>query len=253
MTQSTERFSSRVENYVKFRPGYPVALMDLLKSRCGLAPGAVVADIGSGTGILTESLLKSGAIIFGVEPNGPMRAAGERFLADYPNFHSTEGTAEATTLKSHSVDLITAAQAFHWFDAAKARAEFARILKPQGCVALIWNDRKTSGVFAEAYEELLLKYGTDYAAVNHRNIDAEAIASFFAPEAFESVSLPNAQTMDLEALTGRLLSSSYAPEPGHPKHEPMLRDLRTLFETHQSDGRVIFEYDTLVYFGGLTP
>jgi SAM-dependent methyltransferase len=249
---STERFSSRVENYVKFRPGYPAALIELLQRECDLVAGSTVADIGSGTGILTEMLLKSGATVFGIEPNGPMREAGEKNLAKQPGFHSTAGTAESTTLHDHSVNLITAAQAFHWFDPAKARREFVRILKPGGHVALIWNNRETNGPFLAAYEGLLQTYGTDYAQSNHRNTDTTAIASFFSPNAFVAATLPNAQTMDFTALTGRLLSSSYAPEAGDPKYEPMLRDLRAIFEKYESSGTVNFDYDTLVYYGRLT-
>jgi SAM-dependent methyltransferase len=180
-----------------------------------------------------------------------MRAAAERRLGSQPRFHSVAGTAEITMLKYHRFDLITAAQAFHWFDPLKTRREFVRILKPEGFVALIWNDRRTQGPFPEAYEALLLKYGTDYVQVNHRNIDARAIAAFFSPGHFLAATLPNAQVMDLAGLTGRLMSSSYAPEPGHPLHEPMLRDLRAIFECHQADGHVTFDYDTLVYFGRL--
>ncbi|HEY3855005.1 MAG TPA: methyltransferase domain-containing protein [Verrucomicrobiae bacterium] len=162
------------------------------------------------------------------------------------------GTAESITLKDHSVNLITAAQAFHWFDAAKARSEFVRILKPGGHVALIWNDRKTEKPFLEAYESLLLTYGDDYTKVNHRNIDPAAIAAFFFPNAFTEAAIPNSQIMDLAALTGRLLSSSYIPEQGHPKYEPMLRDLRVIFDKYESGGKVTFDYNTLVYYGQLT-
>jgi ubiquinone/menaquinone biosynthesis C-methylase UbiE len=249
---STERFSSRVENYVKFRPGYPAGLIELLRRECGLGAGSTIADIGSGTGILTEMLLKSGATVFGIEPNGPMREAAEKLLAGRQDFHSVIGTAESTTLRDHSVNLITAAQAFHWFDAPKARREFVRILKPGGHVALIWNDRKTEKPFLEAYESLLLTYGKDYTQVNHRNIDTAAIAAFFSPNAFADAAIPNSQVMDLAALTGRLLSSSYAPELGHPKYEPMLWDLRAIFEKYESGGTVTFDYDTLVYYGRLT-
>jgi SAM-dependent methyltransferase len=228
MPDPTQRFSNRVENYVKYRPGYPPAILDLLTAKCGLTRTAVTADLGSGTGILTTLLLNNGGRVFGVEPNPEMRAAGERLLAGCPNFTSVAGTAEATTLPEHSLDLITAGQAFHWFDRGKARAEFLRILKPGGRVALLWNDRNISDrPFFQAYERLLITYGTDYTAVNHK-------------------------TFDFAGLTGRLLSSSYAPEAGDPRHEPMLRALQSLFAAHQTNGTVTFDYDTTVYYGRLS-
>jgi SAM-dependent methyltransferase len=248
----TQRFSSRVDNYIKYRPHYPRAVLNLFRRECGLAPTAVVADIGSGTGILTELLLQNGNRVFAVEPNREMREAAERLLKSHPLFHSVSGTAEATTLKPESVDLITAGQSFHWFDQDKTRTEFCRILKPGGCVALVWNDRDAiSQPFSRAYEQLVQAFGTDYAAATHRQIDANVIGSFFGANGFKSATFPNEQAVDEEGLKGRLMSSSYAPEPGHPKHEPMLKALRELFEKYQTGGTVAFDYHTIVYYGRL--
>ena len=256
MPDPTQRFSNRVENYVKYRPGYPPAILDLLTAKCGLTATAVTADVGSGTGILTALLLNGGGRVFGVEPNPEMRAAGERLLAGRPNaanFTSIAGTAEATTLPDHSVDLITAGQAFHWFDRVKARAEFLRILKPGGRVVLLWNDRNiTDRPFFRAYEQLLITYGTDYTAVNHKNVDQAIIGAFFGPDGYGQAAYPNDQTFDFAGLKGRLLSSSYAPEAGDPRHEPMLAALQTLFAAHQTNGTVTFDYDTTVFYGRLS-
>ena len=252
MTDSTQRFSSRVENYVKYRPGYPQAILDLLAEKCGLNRKSVIADVGSGTGILTRLLLESGAKVFAVEPNREMREAAEALLSRQPNFASVTGTAESTTLDAASVDLITAGQAFHWFDRVKTRREFSRILKPGGCVALIWNDRRTEATpFLRAYEQLLQSFATDYAAVDHKQIDAAVIAEFFRPGRFKVASFPNQQVFNFAGLRGRLESSSYAPEAGHPKHAPMLKTLREIFDAHQTGGKVVFEYDTQVYYGQL--
>ncbi|MGD1018755.1 MAG: class I SAM-dependent methyltransferase [Verrucomicrobiia bacterium] len=251
-TNPTRRFSSRVENYIKYRPGYPSAVIDTLASECGLMKKSVIADVGSGTGILSELFLKHGNPVFGVEPNREMREAGERLLKQYPNFTSVNGAAEATTLADRSVDFITAGQAFHWFDRGPTRNEFARILRTDGWVVLIWNDRQTdASPFLREYEELLQKYGTDYKQVNHRNIDIEAITAFFAPQSFTRREFESQQVFDLEGLTGRLLSSSYAPEPGHPNHPPMIDAVRAIFDKHQIDGRVEFTYTTMMYFGHL--
>ncbi|MDB6123553.1 MAG: Methyltransferase [Pedosphaera sp.] len=248
----TQRFSSRVENYARYRPGYPPEILDLLRQQCGLNSQQVIADIGSGTGILTELFLKNGNTVMGVEPNREMREAAERLLKQYPKFHSITGTAEATTLNEQSVDMIVAGQAFHWFKRQPARKEFVRILKPGGWVALIWNDRKTtSSPFLEAYERLLHTYSTDYAAVDHKQIDQQVIRSFFAPNEFRQHGFQNQQLLGWEGLQGRLMSSSYAPEAGHAKHEPMLKELRSIFDKYQMDDRVAFEYDTLIYYGQL--
>jgi SAM-dependent methyltransferase len=252
MIDSTKRFSSRVENYIKYRPGYPPAMLDLLKEKCGLTGGSMVADIGSGTGILTELFLRNGNQVFGVEPNREMREAAERLLGKYLNFTSLSGTAESTTLKNQSVDFITASQAFHWFDREPARREFLRVLKPGGWTVLIWNDRNLTSPFAKAYELLLRTYGTDYEEVDHKHADAKVIGPFFGANGCKQAGFPNKQVFDWEGLQGRLLSSSYAPESGHPKHAPMLEALSMLFAGHQTDGKVTFEYDTLVYYGQLS-
>ena len=247
----TERFSSRVDNYVLYRPGYPPQVLELLTARCNLTPDSLIADIGSGTGILTRIFLENGNRVFGVEPNPDMRRAGEKLLASFPLFTSIAGTAEATTLPADSVDIVVAAQAAHWFDREKARHEFVRILKPGGWLVLVWNERRTDSTpFLRAYEQLLLDYGTDYQDVRHERTTA-AIDSFFAPSPFQTRVFEMQQQFDYAALEGRLLSSSYSPPPGHPLHEPMLKALRNIFDAHQKDGRVAFEYDTRVYYGRL--
>jgi SAM-dependent methyltransferase len=196
-------------------------------------------------------LLDNGNRVFGIEPNVDMRQAGERFLESYPNFISVAGSAEATTLPDGSVEIVTAAQAAHWFDRARARGEFVRILKPGGWTVLIWNERKTaSSPFLAAYEKLLLTYGTDYQDVRHEHTTAD-IDAFFSPSPFQTKTLPNYQSFDYSALKGRLLSSSYTPQDGDPRYAPMLRELRGIFDAHQENGRVRFEYDTQMYYGQL--
>lgn len=252
MSDSTRRFSSRVEAYIRFRPGYPRAMFEVLRAECDLRPDAVVADVGSGTGILSEVLLREGYRVFGVEPNREMREAAERLLAGYPRFVSVNGTAEATTLAPHSVEFVTAGQAFHWFARRLTREEFARILKPGGWVMLAWNTRRKAGTpLAEAYERLLLRYGTDYRAVDHENLTDEVIAEFFAPGPVRVRSFESARALDYEHLEGYLASASYAPGPGHPDHAPMLAELRAIFAACQRGGTVTLEYDTKVYLGRL--
>lgn len=249
---STQRFSSRVDTYVRFRPSYPKEIIEILKRECGLTHDSVIADIASGTGIFTRRLLENGNRVYGVEPNAEMRAAGEEFLAKYPKFTSVNGTAEATTLPDKSVDLITCAQAAHWFIREKAMPEFQRILKPSGYLVLIWNDRQTTGSrFSEEYERLVETYGTDYSEVQRlgRVIDGN---EFFKEFSCQKRVLPNHQRLSYEALEGRLLSSSYAPERGEPSCAPMLADLRRIFDECQEHGSVRMEYDTNLYFGKLS-
>ena len=247
----TQRFSSRVADYVSYRPGYPGEILSLLRSECGLTPHSMMADVASGTGLLTRLFLENGNRVFGIEPNPEMRQAGERLLADYAKFVSVAGTAENTSLPDHSADFVTAAQAAHWFDLKKARQEFVRILKPGGWCVLVWNLRRTdSTAFLRDYEQLLLTYGTDYKEVRHERTTAE-LDSFFAPSSFQARVFEMRQEFDHQEVKGRLLSSSYTPQEGNPKYRPMLEQLHRIFDKHQKHDRVTLEYDTQVFYGKL--
>jgi SAM-dependent methyltransferase len=251
MPDATQRFSSRVGNYVLHRPGYPADVLSLLRAECGLTPESVIADIASGTGIFTRGLLENGNPVFGVEPNAEMRQAGEKYLADFPRFTSLNGTAEATALAAQSVDLITAAQAAHWFNLGQARREFGRILKPGGWCVLLWNERQVdSSPFLRAYEHLLREYGSDYQQVRHELTTAR-IDEVFAPSPSRERVFASRQEFDYPALEGRLLSSSYAPQAGDPNYQPMLHELRRIFDAHHMNGKVAFEYNTRVFYGKL--
>ena len=248
---SKERFSNRVADYIQFRPSYPPQVLQTLRDECGLQKGHVIADIGSGTGIWSEILLRNGNTVFGVEPNAAMRGAAEKLLIEYSMFHGVAAPAEETTLQAQSVDFVTAAQAFHWFDREKCRLEFRRILHPQGQVVLLWNERQTDTTpFLRDYEKLLQTFATDYAQVNHTNINNDVLREFYG-SGFQSRTFPNVQTFDYAALAGRLLSSSYAPDASDARHAPMLRELENIFARHQSQGVVRFEYGCNLYFGQL--
>jgi SAM-dependent methyltransferase len=248
-----QRFTDRVDAYVRFRPSYPPAVLDLLASECGLDSPRVVADIGSGTGILTRLLLEQGHTVHAVEPNLAMRQAAESSLAEFDSFHSVDGSAEKTTLADDSIHLVASAQAFHWFDRAESRTEFQRILRPGGRVAILWNDRRKSNTpFLRAYEELLLKHGIDYELVDHSRIGQQELTTFFGPWGFTAARFDNHQILDFEALQGRTESSSYMPRSGTPGHPSMLRAIEELFETHNEDGTVSLDYDTLVFYGRLS-
>jgi len=244
MSDSTTRFSDRVEDYVKYRPHYPEVILSYLRDLYAFAPGWVVADIGSGTGISTELFLRFGNKVFAVEPNREMRLKGEELLSGYPGFVSVDGTAEATELADSSVDLIVAGQAFHWFDPVRTRTEFVRI----AVVALIWNERLILSDFEREYEELILEYAGDYKTINHKNITDKQIGDFFHPQPFLLRSFENEQRFDFDGLKGRLLSSSYIPKDG-ARYAAMLDTLKELFDRHAKGGQVRVGYETKVYTG----
>ncbi|GAC1624450.1 MAG: class I SAM-dependent methyltransferase [Nevskia sp.] len=245
----TERFGDRVADYARARPGYPPAVTDWLIAEAQPAPGAIAADLGSGTGLFTRELLAAGLRVYGVEPNATMRAEAERSLAPWAAFTSRAGTAEATGLAPASVDLVTAAQAFHWFEPRAARAEARRILKPQGCAALIWNVRRLDSAFSQDYEALLLKHCRDYTEGQPHQAAAQDIEAFFGESTRRRASFEHAQRFDFAHLQARLLSSSYTPKEDDPARAPLLAALRELFERHQRAGGVCFDYDTQVHLG----
>ena len=248
----TARFSDRVDDYVRWRPRYPEALVPLLQRECGLRPEHVVADVGAGTGILTELFLKNGNVVHAVEPNAEMAAAAVRALAAFPGHHPVRGRAEATGLPAGSVDMVVAGQAFHWFEPAATRIELRRILRGPGRpVVLVWNVRRTDTPFLGEYEAFLHHWGTDYAEVGARHASEPVVEAFFAPERVRRHTLQNEQRFSLEGLRGRLLSSSYAPSPGHPRHEGMLAALDALHARHARSGQVAFLYDTEVFWAPL--
>jgi SAM-dependent methyltransferase len=247
----TKRFSSRVEDYIRYRPSYPAAVIHWLAAECGLKAHSRIADIGSGTGILSRLLLDFGCDVFAIEPNPDMRAGAERQLAAEPRFHSIDARAEATTLPGASVDFVTAGQSFHWFDAAAARAEFRRILKPGGWVVLIWNERLVTEGFLSEYEDLLRRLSTDYGRVDHRRIDSAEIARFFEHDSWRTASFPNHQDFNWDGIRGRLLSSSYAPLPGSTNYAPMMEELEAIFTKYRQERQVKLLYETKMYVGQL--
>lgn len=259
----THRFTSRVDDYVRARPGYPDALLDVLREEVGLAPGHVVADLGAGTGLSAEPFLRAGHTVVGVEPNDAMRAAADVRLGNRSGWRAVAGSAEATGLEPASVDGVVAAQAFHWFDVEAARREALRILRTTsagaavpgpgaavpGWAALLWNTRHTGGTpFLRAYEALLLEFGTDYEAVRHDRRQEGRVRAFFGGPCRRRV-LDNAQRLDLDGLRARLLSSSYTPAEGDPRRVPMLGRLEAIFHEHAREGTVELQYDLEVYSG----
>lgn len=244
---STTRFSDRVEDYVKYRPGYPVEIIAFLQKTYRLTTDKIIADIGSGTGISAKLFLDNHYSVTGIEPNKEMREKSEALLKDYSNFQAIDATAENTMLNNNSIDAIVAGQAFHWFDRAACRGEFERILKPGGLVVLIWNERLTQNDFAKAYDKLIVRYSNDYRAVDHRNIDSKSIKDFCDPYPVSLKIFSNKQVFGFDGLRGRLLSSSYAPKENDENYPAMIHDLTALFNEYQQNNKVEILYDTKVY------
>ncbi len=248
MSDTVDRFSNRVENYVRYRPDYPHEIIELLRRETGLTKDTIVADVGCGTGISSRMFLENGNRVFGIEPNTAMLRAAAEYLVKFPWFIAVDGTAEATTMPDASVDLAVSAQAFHWFDPERTREEFRRILKPAGHIVLIWNERQLNTTpFLTEYESFLLRYANDYTKVRHENIDALRLNDFFQ-RPYLSATFQNVQVLDFEALMGRMLSSSYMPDENSTVFPPMIDDLQTLFAKYNENGRINLLYDTNVYY-----
>ena len=251
MPDTVERFSNRVENYVKYRPSYPVEVLNLFRDEMNLQTDSRIADIGSGTGISAKIFLENGNSVFGVEPNEAMREAAEKYLKDLPHFKSVDGTSEKTTLPENSVNFIVAAQAFHWFDKEKTRIEFKRILRANGFAALIWNERQLdTNDFLRDYEELLKNFGTDYEKVRHDNLNENILRDFFQAEMQRKTFL-NVQTLDFNGLKGRMLSASYIPSENDALFEPMIAELKLLFDKYAESGKIHSLYNTNIFFSQL--
>lgn len=247
MTDSVERFSDRVENYVKYRPHYPPEIIGYLTQRIGLTADAAIADIGCGTGISSRLFLENGNPVTGVEPNAAMRDAAAKYLAGFSQFRLVDGTAEKTTLRNDSADIVLAGQAFHWFDLERTKSEFKRILHAEGHIVLMWNERQLDSTpFLREYEELLIKYSTDYSVVRHDRFDDRLLGGFFDTGVTKAV-FENVQNVDFDGLRGRMLSSSYMPNEADPIYPEMMEELASLFAKHSENDRINILYDTNVY------
>jgi SAM-dependent methyltransferase len=247
---NTKRFSDRVENYKKYRPDYPIEVIGALKDSCGLNKSSVIADIGSGTGIFSALLLPVVRMVYAIEPNAEMRKAAEEALSSYGNFNSRDACAEDTGLDSHSIDIVTAATAFHWFDKEKTKREFSRILKKNKWVILIWNERnKHESEFLIAYEAIFNNHIPEYATKHHKNVSALFIDEWYGPGKSELITFRNHKKLNWEGLLGRFLSSSYAPRENQPHYARVIDELKQTYERCAHNDAIVFEYTTRLYVG----
>lgn len=268
MTETPPHFTQRVENYVKYRPHYPQAVLELLKSECGLTSTHIIADVGSGTGFLAELFLENGNPVFGIEPDPDMRAAAEYYLQSFPNFTSIAAPAETTTLSNQSVDFLTAGQAFHWFNIGRTKKEFTRVLKTNGWVVVVWNARRTSGTpFLVALEEFWQTKQfwkksssrqtaqqlerTQMYRLNRELVEQELLIPFFESGGFNEKVFENPMICDIHSFKGQVLSGAPALEPDDPYYVVMLETLERIFQTHQANEVVTIEYNVYVIYGQL--
>jgi ubiquinone/menaquinone biosynthesis C-methylase UbiE len=246
-----KRFDGRAETYSRHRPRYPLEVLHTLEKEIGLDREKVVADIGSGTGILSELFLENGNTVYCVEPNREMRRAAEKNLSRFaPRFISVDGTAEMTNLRDGSIDLIVVGQALHWFNIKETRREFHRILKGKGHIAIVYNFRKEEGKVEEAYAEVTDKFGRNRA--DTPDVDDAYIRRFLKNGKFKKFVIPNSQTLDLKGMLGRLASTSSMPPPGSREWIRVEEEVQKIFDKYSDNGLVVMHYDTTIYLGRIS-
>ena len=244
----TQIFSSKVADYSASRPDYPSALLHALTQECQLTEGSSIADVGAGTGLLTRGLLAQGFSVIAVEPNDGMRAAADQTLAGNANYRSVQGTAEGLPLCDASMDLITAAQAFHWFDIDSARREFLRVLRPRGQVALVWNDRVQEDPLHRALDDVFAEFGGAKrgALLSHETRDS--VPAFFRSPTRE-FSWPHAHRLDGNGLLRLVLSRSYMPQADTPAANEVAMKVQDIYKQHGSSRGIDVNYLTVAIIG----
>ncbi|MCB9034315.1 MAG: class I SAM-dependent methyltransferase [Chitinophagales bacterium] len=245
--ESTQRFSDRVNDYVLYRPSYPIAVINTILENSTTKQNLVVADIGSGTGISAKLFLEENCKVYGVEPNQNMQDAAINYLKEYTQFITINATAIQTTIENHSCDIIVCAQALHWFFNQVFVVEAKRILKPSGLIAIIWNDRDETKPFMQAYEKFIHQFSIDYNQINHKNIKEEDVYQLFKDFEINYYTFSYQQIFDFEGLLGRVTSCSYMPNQHHQNFAEMKNALQNLFNQYQKQGKINFQYQTTLY------
>ena len=246
---TTKKFDGRATDYTASRPSYALELIDYLYSNCGITKSSMIADVGSGTGKFAKHLLDKGSEVYCVEPNSDMRDVAENELCEYQNFHSVMGDAENTTLKNDSIDYITTAQAFHWFDVSKFKQECSRIIKSGGAVFLIWNVRSNSDLLNRELFQIYSTYCPNFHGFSGGiEKDDQRIKEFFNGN-YDYVSFDNPLLFDRERFVTRSLSSSYSLKEGDSEYAKYIEALNKLFDKYQNNGIVSVANQSVAYFG----
>lgn len=246
---NTEKFNQKADAYSFGRPTYAKTFIDWLYSEQGLNRQSIIADIGSGTGILSKQLLDKGSIIYAVEPNTDMRINAENKLKSFKNFRSVNGTAEHTTLENNCVDFITVAQAFHWFNVISFKKECYRILKPNGKVFLIWNTRDSAADVNIQQGLIFKKYCPNFVGFSGGiKENDERICAFFENK-FVRVEFDKPLLYDREKFIQRSLSSSYSLNKEDKNFNQFLQAINDFFDRYSINGVLTVPNNTVVYFG----
>lgn len=246
---NTKLFSGKAEDYSRARPGYANEFIEYLYNKIGINKKSVIADIGSGTGKFSRYLLDMGSRVFCVEPNEDMRKISERELSSYSNFISVIGEAGNTTLKDNSMDFITVAQAFHWFDIEKFRLESRRILKPRGKVILVWNSRDINNIVNKVSYEIYKRYCTDFNGLSGGIIKDDARIDKFFYSRYERIEFENNLHYNRENFIRRSLSSSYSLNPDDEKYDEYIKEIENVFDKYSCDGIIEIGNNTVGYIG----
>ena len=246
-----EKFTGKADIYAKYRPTYPDSFIKYLYHDIGFNNNSVIADIGSGTGILTELLLKQGSTVYGIEPNEDMRKSAEITLSLYSNFHSVNATAEQTDRPDLSVNYITAAQAFHWFDRKRFKSECQRILCKNGLVVLVWNSRDNTSDLVKENDLINRKFCPNFKGFSGgmRGESPEEYRDFFKNGLCEYKIFNHDLLFDEDGFIGRNMSASYAPRPTEYNYEPYVSALKQLFEKYNASGILCMPNLTRSYVG----
>lgn len=250
---NTQRFTGLAANYRLGRPTYPPALLDYLYGPGGLTPKSVVADVGAGTGIWSQALLRRGNTVYCIEPNDDMRRTAAATLTAFPNCRLLSGTADQTTLTDQSIDYVTAAQSFHWFDPQAFRRECLRILRPRGRAALIWNIRDQSAPVHQDSYGIYQTYCPSFRGFHNGLMHDDSRIQTFFGGAYTYVTFDNPIVYTEDTFIQRHLSNSYSLRPDDTQYAAFVGALKTLFHTYAVDGRVIMPCRTVAYVGVLTP
>ena len=251
MTDNTQRFSGKAGVYAKARPNYAQDFFDWLYSNYVLTSDTVIADIGSGTGLLTKALVEKDIHVYAVEPNEDMRNVAESSLKDNKYFHSINGTAESTGLPEGSIDIITVAQAFHWFDVEAFKKECKRILRPQGKVVLVWNQRDSASYFVKVNSEIFKKYCPNFTGFSGGIEENDNNIELFFDKKYSRFHFTNNLTFDKDGFINRCLSASYALKKSDEKFDIFVQELEVLFNSYSEAGLLTMPNETVAYVGEL--